>query len=314
MRRRVHEAIEELGYAPDGIARSLKLGRTRTIGLVIPDITNPHFAGLAKAIELACDAAGYALMLANAADDSDKEVRLLRLMRTQRVDGLIFIPGAVEPSHSEAIRKAFPGPVVMVDRVLRGLDYDSVVLDNRAASRLVVEYLIRAGHRRIGIITGPPAISISIERLAGYRETLAENAIPFDEQLVVCGDFRADTSHHAAVALLHRRPRPTAIFTTSNHTTIGAMKALADQGFACPQDISIAAIDDFEWSNAFAPRLTTAAQPIAEIGSKAIEYLLRRLNGDQLGDSVHFVAAPSLIVRDSCRNVVAERPREPIVQ
>jgi LacI family transcriptional regulator len=301
MIRRVRKASEELGYQPDGVARSLKTGRTRTIGLVIPDIANPHFANLAKAIEIGADRAGYALMLSNTTDDPDKEVRLLRLMRMQRVDGLILVPCGIEPSHTEAIRKAFPAPIVMLDRVLRGLDYDSVVLDNRAASRMVMEYLIRAGHRRIGIVTGPPSISISTERLAGCREALAENGVAFDDGLVACGEFQSEPAYRATIALLHKRPRPTAIFSTSCHTTIGVMKALADQGFQCPQDISVAAIDDFEWANAFSPQLTTAAQPIDEIGSKAVERLLARLDGRASGAAEHIVLTPRLIVRNSCR-------------
>jgi LacI family transcriptional regulator len=298
---RVRKASDELGYAPDGVARSLKLGRTRTIGLVIPDISNPHFAGLAKAIEVESDRAGYALMLSNTTDDPDKEIRLLGLMRRQRADGLILVPCGVEPGHTEAIRKAFPAPMVIVDRLLRGLNCDSVVLDNVAASRMVLEYLIRAGHRRIGIVSGSPTISISVDRLAGYREALAENGVAFDEELVECGEFQTAPAYRATIALLHKRPRPTAIFSTSCHTTIGVMKALADQGFQCPQDISVACIDDFDWSNAFSPQLTTAAQPVDEIGSKAAEILLGRLSGGAAGDPVHVVLPPRLVVRSSCR-------------
>jgi LacI family transcriptional regulator len=301
MIRRVRKASEELGYAPDGVARSLKLGRTQTLGLIIPDISNPHFASLAKAIEVGGDRAGYALMLSNTSDDPEKEIRLLGLMRRQRVDGVILVPCGVEPGHTEAIRRAFPAPTVIVDRVLRGLDYDSVVLDNAAASRMVIEYLIRAGHRRIGIVSGSPNISISVDRLAGYRQALGEHGVAFDEALVECGEFQPAPAYRATIALLHKRPRPTAIFSTSCHTTIGVMKALADQGFQCPQDISVASIDDFDWSNAFSPQLTTAAQPIDEIGAAAVERVLARLNGGAAGEPVHIVLPPRLIVRNSCR-------------
>jgi len=302
MREKVLRAVEELGYSPDGVARSLRLGRTRTIGLVVPDITNPHFAGMASAVEVACDSAGYTLMLCNTADDPAKEIRHLRLMRTQRVDGIILVPvGAT--TEAEPLRQAIVAPIVLVDRTIDGLDCDGVLLDNRAASRIVVEYLIRSGHRRIGIIVGPAGLSITSERLAGYRETLAENGLPFDDGLVVGGAFQAEPAYRAAVNLLQHRPRPTAIFSTSNHTTIGTMKALADQGFRCPQDISVAGIDDFDWSNAFSPRLTTAAQPIAEIGRRAVELLLERMSGTPSREARRIVLAPQLIVRDSCRAI-----------
>lgn len=303
MRRRVMAAVEELGYAPDALARGLKLGKTRTIGLVLPDITNPHFAGIASAIEVACDTAGYMLMLCNTADDPEKELRHLRLLRTQRVAGLILVLGGVEPGYADAIRKAIAVPAVMVDRNMHGLDFDSVVLDNRAAGRMVVEYLLRIGHRRIAVVSGQSGISLSVERLAGYREALDEHHIAFDPDLVEDGEFQVEPAYRAAISLLHRRPRPTAIFSTSNHTTVGVMKALADQGFHCPDDVSVAGIDDFEWSSAFAPRLTTAAQPIAEIGAKAAERLFARLNGEATGDPVQIVFPPRLIVRDSCKSI-----------
>ena len=302
MREKVMRAVAELGYTPDGVARSLRLGRTRTIGLVIPDITNPHFAAMASAIEVACDAAGYSLMFCNTSDDAAKELRLLRLLRTQRVDGIILVPSGA-PEDPDALRQAITAPTVIVDRTVDGLDCDAVLLDNHAASRMVVEYLIRCGHRRIGVVAGRAGVSLSSERLAGYRETLAENGIAYDDTLVVGGEFQPEPAYRAAIRLLHRRPRPTAIFSTSNHTTIGIMKALADQGFRCPQDISVAAIDDFDWSNAFSPHLTTAAQPIAEIGRSAVDMLLERIRGDAATATKRIVLQPLLIVRDSCRAI-----------
>ena len=301
LRQRVTAAIEELGYTPDGVARSLKMGRTRTIGLVIPDITNPLFAALAAAIEVACDAAGYMLVLCTTADDPEKELRHLQLMRTQRAAGLILVLSGVEPGNAEAIRRIVTMPAVLVDRTLQGLDFDSVTLDNRAASRMAVEYLIRSGHRRIGIVTGRPGISISTDRFEGYRQALVENGVGFREDLVACGDFRIDAAYDATAALLHRRPRPTAIFSTSNLTTIGVMRAIADQGFRCPKDVSVAGIDDFEWSTAFSPRLTTVVQPVKEIGLKAVECLLDRLDGTSPAEPVRARFAPQLMVRDSCR-------------
>jgi LacI family transcriptional regulator len=303
MHAKVITAIAELGYAPDAIARGLKMGKTRTVGLILPDITNPHFAGIARAVETACDAAGYMLMLCSTADDPDKELRHLRLLRMQRVAGLILVLGGIEPGHVDAIRKAIGVPAVLVDRVMRGLSFDAVVLDNRKASRLVVDYLIRSGHRRIGVVAGDQRISLSAERLTGYRQALQKHGIAFDPHLVATGDFRVEPAFRATVSLLHRRDRPTAILSTSNHTTIGVMNALAAEGLSCPDDVSVAGIDDFEWSGAFAPRLTTAAQPIAEIGTKAVELLLGRLSGGVSGEPRRVILPPRLMLRDSCRQM-----------
>ena len=149
-------AVDELGYTPHGVARSLRMGKTRTVGLVLPDITNPHFAAMASAIEVACDAAGYTLMLCNTTDDPEKELRLLRLMRTQRVDGIILVPsGAAQDA--ALLRQAITAPTVIVDRTMDGLDFDAVLLDNRAASRMVVEYLIGAATAGSASLPGGPA-------------------------------------------------------------------------------------------------------------------------------------------------------------
>lgn len=302
LRQRVLAAIEELGYAPDGVARSLKTGRTRTVGLIIPDITNPLFAALASAVEQSCDAAGYTLVLCATADDPDKELRHLQLMRTQRADGIILVPNGIQPGNVEAIRRLIRVPTVLVDRTLQGLaEFDWVTLDNRAAARMAVEYLVRSGHRRIGIVTGRPGISISTERLEGYREALEGTGIGFDEGLAACGAFHIDTAIKATATLLHRHPRPTAIFSTSNLTTIGVMRAITEQGFRCPKDISVTGIDDFEWSAAFSPGLTAVVQPIQAIGERAVERLLARIDGRVAAAPSRDVFAPQLVVRDSCR-------------
>jgi len=303
MRERVLRAVDELGYVPDAVARSLKMGRTRTIGLVLPDITNPHFAGLAGAIERFCEATGYVVLLCITSDDPAKELRYLQLLRTQRVDGLILVPGGADTDYVEAIRKAIRVPTVLVDRRLDGLDADAIVLDNRAAGRAVVEYLIRSGHRRIGMVAGQARIPMANERVAGYREALEDNGIVYDPSLVVWGEFHSEPARRAMFDLLHRRPRPTAIFSTNNHTTIGVMQALADQGFRVPADISVAAIDDFPWSTAFSPRLTTAIQPIEEMGRAAAERLLGRLAGTIEGTGETIVLKPRLAVRDSARPI-----------
>ena len=301
LRAKVTQAIEELGYEPDAVARSLKMGKTKTIGFVIPDITNPHFSGIARAVERDCDAAGYTVMLSDTADDPMKELRHLQLMRRQRVDGVIMVPGGAEKEDATRLKKVISAPVVLVDRRLGDLGSDHVILDNRAASRLLVEYLIRIGHRRIGIVSGLLNLSLSQERLAGYREALEDHGLAYDERLVAWGKFQVEPAARATVALLGVRPRPTALIATSNHTTVGMMTALADQGFRCPQDISVAAIDDFAWARAFAPRLTTAAQPIEAIGREAVRCLLSRISGEETGPLRTIVLNPQLIVRNSCR-------------
>src|SRR5207244_7694206 len=144
-------------------------------------------------------AAGYTLMFCNTSDDAAKELRLLRLMRTQRVDGIILVPSGAS-TDAEPLRTAITAPTVIVDRTIDGLDFDSVLLDNRAASRMVVEYLIRSGHRRIGVVAGRAGVSLSSERLEGYKETLEENGIAFEESLVAGGELQPEPAYRAAGA------------------------------------------------------------------------------------------------------------------
>ena len=154
LKAKVLKAVEELGYVPDAVARSLKTGRSRTIGLIVPDITNPHFSAVASAIEIACDASGYALLLCNTTTDSPaKELRDLHLMRRQRVDGVILVPSGSGEAYVAELTRAATMPVVLIDRTLEGFDADAVVLDNRAASFGIVDYLVAGGapadrHRR----------------------------------------------------------------------------------------------------------------------------------------------------------------------
>lgn len=301
LRAKVLKAVEELRYVPDAVARSLKTGRSRTIGLIVPDITNPHFSAVASAIEIACDARGYALLLCNTTDSPAKELRDLHLMRRQRVDGVILVPSGSGEAYVAELSRAATMPVVLIDRTLEGFDADAVVLDNRAASYGIVDYLVRAGHRRIGIVTGPSSMSIAEERLAGYRQALAEHAIDYHEDLVARGAYQPDPDYRATTMLLARRPRPTAIVSTSNHTMIGVMKALSDQGFRCPEDISVASIDDVVWATAFSPKMTVMAQPIVEMTELAAERLFGRLAGAIAGPGTVLVAQPALKVRESSR-------------
>src|SRR5690606_11173341 len=152
--------------------------------------------------------AGYVLLLCITSDDPAKELRYLRLLRTQRIDGLILVPGGADTAHVEAIGKAIRVPTVLVDRQPDGLDADAVMLDNREAGRMGVEYLIRAGHRRIGVVAGQARIPMANERLAGYREALEEHGIGYDPSLVVWGEFQPEPARRAVPDLLHRRPRP----------------------------------------------------------------------------------------------------------
>ncbi len=299
LQERVRKAVAELGYHPNGIARSLKKRSTQTVGLIISDITNPFFTALVRGIEDVVNARGYALILCNTDERLEKERAYIRLLRSRRVDGLIMAPaGSVEDYHRSGIEANTP--LAFIDRKIASVAADAVVVDNVGGARQAVEYLIRLGHRHIAAITGLPHISTTHERIQGYREALESAGHPIEPALMLTGNSRLEGGYQAALSLLRLPNRPTAIFATNNVMAIGLMRAVADQGLRCPEDLSVACFDDFEWASVFRPRLTTVAQPTYAMGVKAAELLFARLDGTVTGGPQEIVLSPSLVIRDSC--------------
>jgi LacI family transcriptional regulator len=307
LQERVRNAVAELGYHLDGIARSLKKRFTQTLGLLISDITNPFFTAVVRGIEDAANARGYALILCNTDEDPDKEKGYLRLLRSRRVDGLIMAPaGAVEAYHPSFMGEDIP--VVFIDRRIPTARADTVVVDNLGGTRQVVDYLLRLGHRRIGVIAGREHLPTTSERIQGYRQALEGAGVSLDPDLLRAGNFRVEGGHQGGRALLELSPRPTAIFATSNSLVIGLMRAVVERGLRCPEELSVATFDDFEWAAIFHPRLTCVAQPTYEMGAKAADLLFARLDGSLTGDPREIVLAPSLMIRDSCAAPALDRP------
>lgn len=304
LQERVRKAIEEVGYHPDAIARSLKTRTTKTLGLLISDISNPFFTSVIRGIEDVATPQGYMLLLCNTDERLEKEQAYLRLLRSRRVDGVIMAPvGGVEDYGD--LRSAVGAPVVFIDRRVP-VQADAVAVDNTQGARDVVRYLVSLGHRRIGVIAGLPKISTSEERLAGYHQALAEAGIALEPDLLKVGYSRLEGGHEAARQLLALTKRPTAIFATNNLMTIGLMRAVAERGLQCPADISVACFDDFDWASVFHPRLTTVAQPTYEMGERAAELLLSRVGGSGGEEPLKVVLAPTLVIRDSCATPAPE--------
>ena len=219
-------------------------------------------------------------------NDSDATIQeeQVALMRDRMVDGLIISP----TGNDKALRKVVSQidiPVVLIDRILSGVECDFVVLENKAAVREAARYLIKLGHRRIGFISGMVNSFPGRERLAGYYAALDEAGLPPDESLVQLGSFPDDGAREAALKLLTGPSPPTAVLAVNNQAVLGVMKALRDLGMDCPRDISVAGFDDFPWADSFRPRLTTVAQPVHEIGEQSAKLLLDRMAGTHAGSA-----------------------------
>jgi LacI family transcriptional regulator len=300
LRARVLAAVDRLGYAPSIIAQSLKKGRTNLLALVVADATNPFFMNLINAVEAAADTWGYSLMLCNSDEKFEREQQHLRRIRARRCDGLILAPTGDSDAYRNMDPALFPGPVVLIDRVIDSWPADSVAIDNVSAACQATNYILDLGHRWIGAITGPRHVSTGADRHAGFMLALVARGLTPDPQHIRSGDYREDRAYSVTREILRLPNRPTAFFVANNLMMLGVMRAIAEAGLNCPADISVVSMDDFVWVNSFRPRLTTVSQPMAEMGAEAVRLLVERLSGASEDPPHRITMQPTLIVRESC--------------
>ncbi|MBQ0951415.1 LacI family DNA-binding transcriptional regulator [Streptomyces violaceoruber] len=281
-RRAVLDAVEELGYTTNTLARSLVTSRTRSIGLAVSAISNPYFTEILQGVEASALEHGYGLLIADPHDDPAHEREVVRLLHERRVDGMIVAPSA-EPRELVSYLTRHRVPAVFLDRIVdvpEGEDaprFDQVGAEGAEPTTGLVGHLAGLGHRRIGLVAGRPGLSTTRERITGYRHGLAAAGLPFDERLLVHGDSEAAAGERATADLLSLAVPPTALVTANNAMTIGALRALRSRGLSVPGDLALCCFDDFAWADLFSPRLTAVAQPSRDIGAQAVRLLLDRL-------------------------------------
>ncbi|MER5788714.1 LacI family DNA-binding transcriptional regulator [Streptomyces sp. NPDC001980] len=317
-RQAVLDAIEELGYTPNTLARALVTSRTRSIGLAVSAISNPYFTEILQGVEAAVLEHGYSLLIADPHDDPEHERKVVQLLHERRVDGLIVAPSA-DPHALLAYLDRHAVPTVLLDRVIDGRadttpPFDQVCAENTEPTARLVTHLAGLGHRRIGLVAGLPGLSTTGERVAGYRQGLATAGMAFDEDLIVPGNSESAGAEQATAALLSLTAPPTALVTANNAMTIGALRALRAQGLSVPDDIALCCFDDFAWADLFSPRLTAIAQPSRELGAEAVRVLLERLTSPKR--PARTVRLPCTFVhRTSCgcreEDSAADTPRTP---
>lgn len=313
-RQAVLDAIDELGYTPNTLARSLVTSRTRSIGLAVSAISNPYFTEILQGVEAGALEHGYGLLIADPHDDPEHERKVVRLLHERRVDGVIVAPSA-EPRGLLALLARHRVPTVFLDRLVDTVaadtprpgeaadasagdghadtvfPFDQVCAENAEPMERLVTHLAGLGHRRIALVAGLPGLSTTTERIDGYRQGLAAAGLLHDERLVVQGDSAAEAAERATAALLSLAAPPTALVTANNAMTIGALRTLRERGLSVPDDLALCCFDDFAWADLFSPRLTAISQPSKEIGARAVGLLLDRLE---------FPDRPSRTVRLPC--------------
>ncbi len=301
LRERVEQAVAELDYHPNDIARSLKMNRTRLLGMVISDITNPFFPQLVRGAEDAAVEHDYLLITFNSDDRVERERKIFSVLRSRRVDGVLLVvaPDQGDSSHLDNLLRSGIR-IVCLDRLPTGVEVDSVSVDNRAAAKECVEHLFSVGRQRVAIVAGPSTLQTARERFEGYRLALTTAGVTFDPELVFEGDFRADSGYELGRRALSLADRPDALFVSNNTMAMGVLRAVEDLGLRCPEDVAIALFDDLPFLYAFRPHLTAVSQPAYLIGKKGVELLLDRIEGriDRPGP-VHLTLKTELKIRES---------------
>jgi LacI family transcriptional regulator len=294
-RARVLEAVAALDYRPNGIARALRAQRTQTIGLIVPDNSNPFFAELARAIEDESFGRGYALLLGNSGEDPEREESYIRTFLQRQVDALLLISVATAPDLTALEGRTTTA--VVLDRSLPGGTVASLVVDDEGGALEGVRHLVEHGHREIGLIAGPDDVAAAQERHRGWSRALEEAGVEASETLVVASAFTRGGGYAAGRELLARRPMVSAVFASSDVQAIGLLRAAADAGLRVPDDLAVVSFDGIEESGYSVPRLTTLQQPVELIAKRAVERLLDDVDP---GDDLHEVLPVRLVVRGSC--------------
>ncbi len=297
VRLKVEAAIAELDYVPSAVARSLKARSTATIGLLVPNSVNPYFAELARGIEDACERNGYCVILCNSDDNPQKQRSYLRVLLEKRIDGLIVASVGEERDLLDSL-SCVRTPMVIVDRVLEGVEADLVRIDHEQGAYLATRHLLDLGHVDIACINGPEDTSVAKMRLAGFRRALTEAGVGLREGRVVHSDFTS-LGGYGAAALLLNRDRPTAIFAANDMIGMGVLRAAAERNITVPGALSVIGFDDIQMCQYVYPALTTVGQSIRDLGETATSLLLRRIAGSETAPVEQRIVAPKIVLRES---------------
>ncbi len=298
----VRKVAKEFNFVPNQLARSLRLKKTLKIGLVIPDISNPFFAGIVRQATLGSHRHGYSAVLYDSEDSIELEMQSLALLQSQHVEGIILCPVGQSGDHLTR----FAGgkfPVVLVDRFFSDLPLPYVSSDNVAGARQATELLLSNGHRHIACLQGLRGTSPNEFRVRGYKDALTAQHVPLDESLIVGDRFSEQSGYIETKLLLRTRPDVTAILALSNVNALGAIRALTEEQRRIPEDISLLSFDDTPYSAYLATPLTTVAQSYSEMGEVAVKLLFDQIQSSRGLSSGGILLPTNLIVRKSVKRL-----------
>jgi DNA-binding LacI/PurR family transcriptional regulator len=299
-RSRIQEAIKSLGYRPNDLARGLRLQKTHSIAIVVPDLANNFYSEVVRGAKDYSASANYTVLIGDSREKWEEERNYLDSFHRRRVDGVIRVP-AIDAAGGKSKSVLGNLPVVYADRhpLARDSYVGRVGVDNTRAAETATRYLLSLGHRQMGIVTGDPSSGTSMDRLQGFMRALRSAKIRPDRSMMHTGHNDMESGHFHAMQLLTQTPRPTAIFCTNNMMALGALAAIQEIGLVCPEEISLLGFDDFYWATLLRPKLTVVSQPAREIGMIAARMLIDHIEARPSIPSPALLET-QLIVRDSC--------------
>lgn len=303
----IEEAIKELDFTVNEFARSLKTHQSKTIGIVIPELSNVFITSIISVMEDVLRKKGYGILVCDSRTDEVLERQAVQFLLNKMVDGIVMMPvsrnsHALEPALQKKI------PIVLIDRMIDGTEHfvDAVLVDNHRAAYESTSYLIEQGHRKIGILVGPKDVSTSLQRLQGYREALQENGLPVLESLIYYSDYTLQGGYQAAKVFFEQENQATALFVTNYEMTLGTILRVNELGLSIPEQISLIGFDNLELARIVNPALTIVEQPIHNLGVQAAEMLLSRFSGGQREKTVRLVLPTTLKFGRSVKKIIKQ--------
>ncbi|SEO53385.1 LacI family DNA-binding transcriptional regulator [Paenibacillus sp. OV219] len=300
LKQRVYVAIEELGYAPSQIARSLVRNKTNLIGVIVPDITSSFYATILSSIEEAASANDYNLLVCNISENIDKEHKYLNVFQEMRVEGIIIMHEKINEDIRNLIQK-MKIPVIFSSVKPMEQEFVSVIVDDYKAAYDATNYLIGLGHESIGFIGGDMRdITSGQNRYSGYRNALTNSGIKIIHEHIRFGDYKVKSGYEQMKALLRVKQPLTAVFAVSDDMAVGAMNCIRDNGLRVPEDISVMGFDGSQLTELTRPTLTSMEQPIHEMGKVTMRVLLSQVETGEVPTS-DIILEHRLVARDSCK-------------
>ena len=301
-RKAVLKVINEFDYEINAIAKSLKQKKTMTVGIIVGNVLSKFYSVIAESVEVTLSRYGYNTILCNGNDNPEKELKYLKVLRSNRVDGIILVPTGRNANYVNKLM-ASGTKIVLLDRLIDGLECDAVVVDNLNGSYNAIKHLIEQGYRKIGIINGYMDRTTGYDRLEGYRSALKESSIKIDDDLIKIGDFKKESGYRLTEEIL--KSKPDAIFVTNEDMALGSILLLKNKNIKIPDDIAFVGFDDPEWAILINPPLTVVQQPVKTLAATAADILIKAINEDGAIDRpvIHTLNTTLMIRESSIRRI-----------